>query len=101
MPLETFVTLELNSASQAQSGKSGESKQGKSSHPNGDQEVRGFMTLNEISLKTGVPKDWLLKRLGLSTEIDPRQPVREWMHSQGKSIQDVRQAVADFRAGTR
>ena len=86
---------------QAQSGKSSVSMQGKSSHSNGDQEVRGFMTLNEISLKTGVPKDWLLKRLELSTEVDPRQPVREWMHSQGKSIQDVRQAVADFRAGTR
>ena len=65
----------------------------------GDSErVRGFMTLNEISLETGVPADFLLKQLGLaSAGIDPRVPVRGWVHAHGKSIQDVRDAVSRWR----
>ena len=59
------------------------------------------MTLNEIALKTGVDKSWLLRRLDVSVEIDPRQPVRSWMHAQGKSIQDLRDAVAAWKAGSR
>lgn len=64
-------------------------------------EVKGFMTLNEVAIKTGVPKEWLLKRLGAPANVDPRKPLREWMHEAGKSIQDVRDAVADYRAGRR
>ncbi len=74
----------------------------KGDHPGGsDQEVKGFMTLNEIALKTGVPKEYLLKALGITASIDPRSPVREWMHDQGKSIQDLRDAVNNYRAGKR
>lgn len=69
--------------------------------PAGDQEIKGFMTLNEIALKTGVPKDWLLKKLDLPANTDARQPVREWMHSQGKSIQNLRDAVVEYRAQRR
>ena len=66
--------------------------------PRGEEpEVKGFMTLNEISLKTGVPKDYILNELSLPAAIDARAPVREWMHAQGKSIQDVRDAVAAYR----
>ncbi len=61
-------------------------------------DVKGFMTLNEISLKTGVPKDYLLKTLDLPADIDGRKPVREWMHARGKSIQDLREAVKGYRA---
>ncbi len=61
-------------------------------------EVKGFMTLNEIVLKTGVPKDYLLKTLGLPDRIDTRVPVREWMHAEGKSVQDLRDAVERYRA---
>ena len=70
-------------------------------HASGDQEVKGFMTLNEISTMTGVPKPWLMQKLNLPAGIDPRQPVREWMHAQGKSIQDLRDAVSEYRAGQR
>jgi len=56
------------------------------------------MTLNEIALETGVPKDWLIKKLNLPADTAARQPVREWMHAQGKSIQDLGDAVAEFRA---
>ena len=38
------------------------------------------------------------KRLQIKEPLDPRQPIREWVHARGKSIQDVRDAVARFRA---
>ena len=67
-------------------------------HGGGEEpEVKGFMTLNEISLKTGVPKDWLVKELAHGSGVDPRQPLREWMHDRGKSIQDIRDAVTKYR----
>jgi len=69
--------------------------------PAGEPEVKGFMTLNEISLKTGVPKEYILKTLGLPPAMDGRTPVREWMHQQGKSIQDLRDAVGAYQAGGR
>ena len=48
----------------------------KSDHKSSDsQEVKGFMTLNEIALKNGVPKDWLLKKLNLPANTDARQPL--------------------------
>jgi Pyruvate/2-oxoacid:ferredoxin oxidoreductase delta subunit len=66
--------------------------------PAGDEpEVKGFMTLNEIALKTGVPKEYILNALGVGTEIDGRAPIRDWMHAQGKSIQNVRDAVEQYR----
>jgi polyferredoxin len=61
-------------------------------------EVKGFMTLNEIALKTGVPKEQLLRALGLAGTIDGRTPVREWLHDRGKTIQDLREAVTQYRA---
>lgn len=70
-------------------------------HSGGEEDVKGFMTLNEIVLKTGVPKDYLMKTLALPKDIDPRKPVREWMHQQGKSVQDLREAVKQYRQGAR
>jgi polyferredoxin len=69
----------------------------KKQHSGREPEVRGFMTLNEIALKTGVPKDYLVKTLKLPKEIDGRQPLREWMHDNGLTIQDVRDTVAGYR----
>jgi hypothetical protein len=64
---------------------------------NNESEVKGFMTLNEIELKTGAPASFLLRRLGLPQDIDSRIPVREWIHQHGKSIQDLREAVDGYR----
>lgn len=70
------------------------------SHKSAEEEqVKGFMTLNEVCLKTGVPKDYLLRRLGAPASTDPRQPIRDWIHALGKSMQDVRQIVLDYQAG--
>jgi hypothetical protein len=60
-------------------------------------EVKGFMTLNEIALKTGVPKEYLLGTLRVRDSVDARQPIRQWMHAHGKSIQDVRDAINGYR----
>jgi polyferredoxin len=71
-------------------------------HASGSEaDVRGFMTLNAIAFKTGVPKEYILDALGLRAEVDGRLPVREWMHAQGKSIQDIRDAVQRYREGKR
>ncbi len=56
------------------------------------------MTLNEVALKTGVPADYILKSLGITAKVDLRTPLRDWMHEQGKSVQDVREAVNGYRA---
>ena len=73
---------------------------GQKDHKPGEEEqVKGFMTLNEVSLKTGVPKDYILKRLGAPASTDPRQPVRDWIHDRGKTIQDIRGIVLDYQAG--
>jgi polyferredoxin len=72
----------------------------KQDHKGGaEEQVKGFMTLNEVSMKTGVPKDFILKRLGASPDTDPRKPVREWIHDMGKSMQDVREIVLDYQSG--
>lgn len=63
-----------------------------------DEDLKGFMTPNEISVKTGVPKKYILKTVGLPLDIDGRTPVRDWMHAQGKNIQDLRTAVKEYAA---
>jgi hypothetical protein len=65
------------------------------------EEVKGVMTLNEVVGKTGVPKDFILRRVGAPADTDPRKPIREWIHGQGKSMQDVRDAIAAYRSGER
>lgn len=44
------------------------------------------MTLNEISLRTGVPKSYLMDALKLPSDIDVRAPVRDWIHNCGLTI---------------
>lgn len=64
--------------------------------PGAGPDIRGFMTLNEIELNTGVPRDYLLKALGLPGDIDGRVPVRQWLHEHGKTIADLREAVERY-----
>ncbi|MBL0158152.1 MAG: 4Fe-4S binding protein [Bryobacterales bacterium] len=68
-------------------------------HTGGDAEVKGFMSLSEIADKTGAPAEYILKSLQISDPVDASLPVREWMHSRGKSIQDIRDAVAEHKKG--
>lgn len=71
-------------------------------HSGGEEpEIKGMMTLNEIALKTGAPKEYFIRTLGLPKEINATVPVREWMHDHGKSIQDLRDALKAYRAGKR
>lgn len=67
-----------------------------------EQQVRGVMTLNEISLKTGVPAGCILERIGVdAAQVNPRVPVRDWIHDAGKTMQDVRDAVEACRSQRR
>lgn len=73
---------------------SGTQEGGKGEQP----EVKGFMTLSEVALKTGVPRAYILKELGLNeADIDPRQPLRDWVHDKGKSIPALREIVEKYR----
>jgi hypothetical protein len=71
---------------------------GKGAGQGEEPEVRGFMTLNEVVLKTGVPKAYILKELGLSEgEVDARQPLRDWVHQKGKSVPELREIITKYR----
>ena len=63
--------------------------------------VRGNMTLNEIVLKTGVPKDYIIQTVGLPEDSPPRTSLREWIHETGKTPRDIRDAVEQYLAGKR
>lgn len=61
-------------------------------------DVKGFMTLNEVELKTGVPKSYILQKLGLNEdEVDGRKPLRDWVHEKGKSVPELREIVAGYQ----
>jgi len=59
----------------------------------GGQPVRGSMTLNEIALTSGVLGDCLAEVLELPACLNPRVPVREWLHEHNLSMDDLREAV--------
>lgn len=78
---------------------SGQTESGKKrEHPKGSEEVRGTMSLKEISSKTGVPMDYILKTLKLPAGINVNIPAREWLHAHDKSMQDIREAITRYRA---
>ncbi len=56
------------------------------------------MTINEIILKTGIPKDYLLKQAGLPADVPTREPLRDWIREYGKTPRDLRDAVEKYRA---
>jgi len=71
---------------------------GKGAGQGEEPEVRGFMTLNEVVLKTGVPKTYILNELGLNeADVDARQPLREWVHQKGKSVPELRDIITRYR----
>lgn len=86
-------------SSAQRSGNSPRSNQAGESHGIGEEpEVKGFMTLNEVVLKTGVPKTYILRKLGLAeAEVDGRKPLREWVHDKGKSVPELREIVGEYR----
>jgi len=60
--------------------------------------VRGNTTLNEITLKTGVPIDYILKTAGLPEDVPRQQPLRDWIHDYNKTPRDLRDAIDKYRA---
>ncbi len=55
--------------------------------------VRGNMTINEIVLKTGIPRDVLLREAGLPDDIPVRRPLRDWIHDYDVTPRDLRDVV--------
>ena len=37
--------------------------------------------------------------MGLTGTIDPRKPVREWLHDYNKSVPELRELVEEYRVG--
>lgn len=62
------------------------------------EDIRGTMSLKEISQKTQVPLDHFIKALKLDKSVDTAKPVREWIHSKGMTMQNVREAAASYKA---
>lgn len=92
--LAAAVALSLSLAAQPAPQKKGDPK----SHAAGQgEDVRGTMTLQEISQKTGVPVGHFRKALKLDKTTDLNKPVREWIHSKGMTMQDVRDAVKNYK----
>ncbi len=97
-PVEVYTKAPASS----QPGPKSAQAQGKEKTPGEEEpDVRGNMTLNEITLATGVPTEYILRTLGITADINPRLALREWMHDQGKSVQDVRDAVKKYQEGKR
>lgn len=88
------AALALSLAASAEPPKKGDPK----SHSTGQGEsIRGTMSLNEIVKATGVPLAHFQKALKLDKSVDAAAPVRDWIHSKGMTMQNVRDAAAAYK----
>lgn len=93
--LAAAVTLGLSLSAQTAQPNQGAPK----SHPASQgEDVRGTMSLREIAQKTGVPADHFRQALKLDKSVALNQPVREWIHSKGMTMQDVREAAKTYKS---
>ena len=76
----------------------GQGQGGSSDSEGGPPAVRGNMTINEIVLKTGIPRSYLLKNAGLPEDVPTREPLRGWIQKYNKTPRDLRDAVEKYRA---
>lgn len=84
---------------QGSAGRKAPAKKGDpAAHAGQGEDVRGTMSLSEISQKTGVPLAHFLKALKLDKSAEVNKPVRDWIHSKGMTMQDVRAAAKTYKA---
>lgn len=62
-------------------------------------ELRGWMTLADVELRTGVPASHVLRELGLPLDERRDEPLRELAHRHGFRVDDVRRIVASYERG--
>ncbi len=62
-------------------------------HP---EDIRGWMTLENVQVATGVPVEHLLDQLGLPNHWDPTIPLRELESTTHVETDDVRHVVAEY-----
>lgn len=64
----------------------------------GVENIRGSMTLREVTELTGVPVDYLIKALGLPGNIDPDERIGRLRKQYGTGPDDVRRVVKEYGA---
>ncbi len=55
--------------------------------------IRGFMTLNEVAIQSGVPLSDILERLDLPRDAAPSEQVGRLLRAHGLDMSDLRRAV--------
>lgn len=59
--------------------------------------LSGMMTLRRVDGQYGVPAEWLVRRLGLPADTDREVPLRDLLRQRGREVQEVREAVEEYR----
>lgn len=62
-----------------------------------EQTIRGSMNLQQVSETTGVPADYLIKKLGLPADVGLDQPLRLLKDEYGFDMGAVRMIVEEYR----
>ena len=64
--------------------------------PNSEMQVRGSMTLAEVEDATDVPRNYLIRELGLPVNIPPSESLRSLGGRYGFGVQRVREVVEQY-----
>ncbi len=61
------------------------------------QGLTGMTTLRQVEEQHQVPADWLLDKLGLPADTDRETPLRDLLRPREQEVQEVREAVEEYR----
>lgn len=91
-PAQTSPRSELlGSPPGVEQGEIGDSETGDGSSD--AETIRGFMTLNEVALQSGVPLSDILERLDLPRDAAPSEQVGRLLRAHGLDMSDLRRAI--------
>jgi len=62
----------------------------------GDIEIKGSMTLNEVQSRTKVPIDYIIKKIGLPESISVNEKLNSLKSEYGFEMSEVRKVIADY-----
>ena len=68
-----------------------------SSHPKGNVEVRGYMTLGEVSQKYSVPIGYLREKLSLPPQVGPQDRMSVLKDRHGFSMSQVEKIITEYK----
>ncbi len=58
--------------------------------------VRGYLTLGEVETMTGVPQEYILKKLGAPADTSSQERMGRLARRYGSNMWDVRQFLDDY-----